>query len=657
MATLAEQRLQELYGPDRNVRFQNVKNVLTRSHVLQDGEYNFTSRKLNKDVWRTTHSTDFSGVILDPNSQNGTSNQLVNHFHMGNQSGRSLDKDIFRRSTTMSDFLSKPTKKPPTHTMSRVINWPDMAPRLMKDRRVGPSEYTSTFITNLKKRGGPHYPKVDTSKMQLPLDPTKFWKQRSTNFSLGSDSEGLISEQQRAYGTGTVAFRQDQSERTAASDANKTMQEQDKVSHVFRGGDYNDIAGSFLTTCNDDYGPRTVSPGEAALHKAQKNDDEEDIEEERINLLQKYARENTVPVVFSDAEDGRNYQTNAHFHFGHDPESGQSIYAKDFALSAMANRMPPFVKAPPSAGKLLQNDPNQSSFGMTSSSVDFQNHKYEPYRNSDGKTALEQNLDRKATNNVVFSFDLGRNTSDRQKSLNHTDYIGPPSGFKTMSLAPRHVVMVDYLQTDDALPYPAPRKETSEAAHNFTGMFSAGNSASSRRVSGKKQARARLNDGRSTHFVVGYTPFDFKSETTMKFRGEKKNDIGVNPAGKTEKQPPCPMFHLSHSANTLDLRAADPYITNTRESLPARLSYSAPQAERSNTTSIMKKDYGPLGSRDLTEAQLKVVDKYNKVTQKEISHSHLFHTDTSGRNNFVSTAMDDFIMPESMTGQKFLSAR
>jgi len=57
------------------------------------------------------------------------------------------------------------------------------------------------------------------------------------------------------------------------------------------------------------------------------------------------------------------------------------------------------------------------------------------------------------------------------------------------------------------------------------------------------------------------------------------------------------MLHLSHSQNILDLKAADPYITNTRESLPARLGYSVPMIERSNTTSIMKKDYGPLTRR------------------------------------------------------------
>jgi hypothetical protein len=41
------------------------------------------------------------------------------------------------------------------------------------------------------------------------------------------------------------------------------------------------------------------------------------------------------------------------FQFGHDAESGHSVYAKDFLLSAMVDRAPPIVKPTPSAGKVL----------------------------------------------------------------------------------------------------------------------------------------------------------------------------------------------------------------------------------------------------------------------------------------------------------------
>ena len=51
----------------------------------------------------------------------------------------------------------------------------------------------------------------------------------------------LISEQQRVYGRGERAYETDEKEKGAAGKANKDMKNMDKVSHVFRLGDYNDI--------------------------------------------------------------------------------------------------------------------------------------------------------------------------------------------------------------------------------------------------------------------------------------------------------------------------------------------------------------------------------------------------------------------------------
>ena len=53
-------------------------------------------------------------------------------------------------------------------------------------------------------------------------------------------------------------------------------------------------------------------------------------------------------------------------------------------------------------------------------------------------------------------------------SVNHSDYKGPPKEYCPPKMADRHDVYVDYLQTDDALPYPAPSKDTSEAAVRLT---------------------------------------------------------------------------------------------------------------------------------------------------------------------------------------------
>lgn len=62
-------------------------------------------------------------------------------------------------------------------------------------------------------------------------------------------------------------------------------------------------------------------------------------------------------------------------------------------------------------------------------------------------------------------------------------------------------------------------------------MMMRGHSAGKRRLSRHKESKDRLEDGRSTHFVVGYTPYDFASETKMKFRGDPKSDKEIPAAG------------------------------------------------------------------------------------------------------------------------------
>ena len=41
--------------------------------------------------------------------------------------------------------------------------------------------------------------------------------------------------------------------------------------------------------------------------------------------------------------------------------------------------------------------------------------------------------------------------------------------------------------------------------------------------------------------------------------------------------------------------------------------------------------YFLLSISSLTDAQMKIVDKYEKLVEKDIADSHFFHTDTSGR--------------------------
>ena len=494
--------------------------------------------------------------------------------------------------------------------------------------------------------------------MKLPLASHFVHPQRGTSIAFGSDKPGVFSEFQRAYGVGDESTSK--IELPPSDDSvSKDMKCLERESHVFRAGDYDNIVGKMKSTVNDDYGPRTLPPGEEAMRKTKLSDIEEDPEKaESSNQLAEYARQVTVPKVFSDADEGRHYQTTAHFQFGSDPDTSHSIYNKDYITRTVTTRGPPTKMITANAGSLFQNDPAYSIEPATTNKTDFSYTPAVPYKNSRGQTLMEMNLEKRDTDNVVMSYDPNRHTFDRQISLAHADYKGPPRGFKPMEPMKKPTVVFDYLTPNDALPYPGLLGRASEAKTNFSGSMMTGQHAVGRRKQQENVCRQRLDDGKDTHFTIGYQPFDFATESKLQFAGDQKNDGHIPPAGKMEKiSEGRPFLHFFVSQNTENLQANDPFIVNQQESLRARANHCHLPAEHSMRTSVMKSDFTPLEARTVSNIELRTMMDCDKKFGKPISSSHLFHTDNSGRNNFQSTAMSDFTKPENMTGQKFLAAR
>ncbi|KAK3093873.1 hypothetical protein FSP39_021309 [Pinctada imbricata] len=658
-----EERRRRLYGPSRNLLVEDIRHRLSKSSVLKDGEYNYTVKKLKDDVFDTSYQRNFLGRVLDPSSLQEQKGHLGHHFELGNDSGAQIPTVTYQQSTTKDDFPAQEYSK-------------DMAPRFMISRKLADSEYKSNYVPEMVQSTASHpvYPRVNTSIMKLPLDPERFWRQRNTNIVFGSDRPQIFSEHQRVYGIGREGapdvFTRDSQDSTKA--VRKSMKDMEKVSHVFRQGDYDGIVGKFQTTVNDEFGPRTLPPGEHAaralkaqdMKKEKPDSDDSGVEssgsteslpedKSRTNQLASYARQTTVPKVFKDAEDGKTYQTSAHFQFGSDPNTIHTVYGKDYIPGPTKAYGPPQKSLVPDAGKLLQNDPAYSGVAPTSAQVDFTYTPALPPTNEEGKTQLEVNIERRRTNNIIMSMDETRHAEDRMASLAHSDYIGPPRGYRPMQPVGRPRVEFDYLTPNDALPYPGLENRTSEAKNNYIGTFMSGGHAMDRRKNKDSMCKQRLNDGRSTHFIVGYNPMDFTSETQMKYQGDPKTDGGIPAAGKTENVSKSKYKHVSMSENTQDLKAADPYAVSKHESLMARAAHRQPDKEHAFTTSVMKSDFNPLYRRAFTNAQLRMMDDTDKKMMKTIASSHLFHTDNSGRNNFVTTQMDDFIKPETMTGEHF----
>lgn len=641
---MAADNKKELYGPGRATRLKGLELgiKLRASHVLRDGEYNIARQKQGPEAWKTSFSADFQGQMLDRSYTLPQFSHVKHNFQLGNDSGQTVPLCVYNQSTTKEDFNKKNAPRTKVRLEDRTVHWPDMAPQYFGDVKIGESEYFQSFVSQARSGSAPAppaFPKVDTSKMKLPLDPVRFHHQRGSSYRFGSDEKSNLSEQQRAFGR--VNSTEDVTHKLPyglKSEMGTIMKDANNKSNVFRIGDYNNFVGDMQTTTINDYGPRTRDPGQLLASQILQRNISSGQTTDVANELTAYARSVTVPDVFRDALNSRTDQESAHFKFGSDPNQQASLYRKDFSISPLASRAVPRLRSTPDAGKIFQNNLQFSGKPVTTKSTDFM--KPPPIMKSG---QLELNIAKRQGNNIVLSCDMGRHAADRQISLSHEDYVGPPSGYKPLGLGGERAVPYPFLQSDPALPYPGLARQ-SEAANSFDGTFSSGQFALERVRSHNEMCRERTQETKRTHFTPGYQTPDYASHHSLTFTGKMKNDASLAPAGKTEGKTDCEFQHLRHSTNTRDKD-----VTAASEGLLA-------SSEEEFAISVMKSDYKP-GKR-LTADQQNSVEKFEKLLSKPFSKAHLFHTDNSGRNNYVSTTMDDFIKPETMTGgRKRLAAK
>lgn len=59
MLETPDERRRRLYGPSRNLRVQEIRERLSKSCVLKDGEYNLTANKLSDGIFDSSYSRDY----------------------------------------------------------------------------------------------------------------------------------------------------------------------------------------------------------------------------------------------------------------------------------------------------------------------------------------------------------------------------------------------------------------------------------------------------------------------------------------------------------------------------------------------------------------------------------------------------------------------
>lgn len=652
----------QLYGPHRNTGANKLQRALRKTYIFQDGEYNYTSKRLSKDVWQTSSGRDFSfGIIEGLNTLPTVENQLESHFEI-HQSDPDFPVSTIQAQTTCGDYDKKISVRPYVFTEDKTVNWTDMSPRFTSRHHLGGTEYDFAYIMShnyIPRR--PRFPKINTCRMKLPPDASRFWVQRGTNFDLGSEKICSKSEQHSSFGE-THKQRSDWLYRNDEDHLlNVSMRDQERSSYVMRDGDYNSILGDFDSTSYNEYGPRTLPhwilprvptfnaeskrikrryrrrrkkdaliPEEDSEEECENEDRSEDFSgREKTNELVKYARECTCPDIMSAGKNVEYDQKETHFQFGEDCNRPESMYDKDYVVAM--HRTPQFYVTP-SAGNLLQFDEDYSQLPVTSHCSDFSNIVTSSVPD---KTSAQKNMDQQFCDNVRSSCNQGNSsTVDYQLSLSHEDYI-PLSRSRTTNFKLHHnSTPASFLDTDGVLPHPVAKVNISEAASKFSGTFNDGNINADDLRARKCQCRSRVND-RMAHFVMGSVPEVTQSETRTQFDGKPCDENETLSAGKTEIIPPFTFTHLNVSENTEDLDGKGQKFPNT----------------------IMKCDYVPLEERGFSNSQEVINDKFDVLMMQPIAKSHLFHHDINNEKHLISTTMNDFTEPALMTGRKLLAAR
>ncbi|XP_013381840.1 uncharacterized protein LOC106152695 [Lingula anatina] len=679
---LVETRRVQYYGTNRNIdqEAKQLVKILKKDHVLQKGEYNLEEANVDKgNLWKSTTLRDYSGQrpAKVGKQYEGTNLQNLTHFKLGNESGTTLPSYTYRESTVREDYSEKPVEKPHVHVEDRTVNWPDMAPQFMTDRSVGNSEYTNMYKNDqFVTPRAPTFPRLDTSKMQLPINMEKTKPLRGVHVDLGCDQPNLESETEYAYGISQGKKRPGSSggltaKLEEAKQVTKMMKDMERSSHVFRGGDYNGIQQSMASTFSVDYDktdkiPITVRFPMAAIMRSSReeqdkalkdsNEEEEDEEKKKLPKIIKEAMESHNGT--GDAAEGTRYHTKAHFKFGTDDGKFDSVYTKDFMPGTKNKLNKPAHIGAPADSDVYHRDPsdwfrttNKDDF---SGSVPFLATKSMEERSRQ----IRLNKSKRHGHNLSFSYDPSWSTAHRQQSLFSDDYRGPPSFFQALEPRKGYVNPWNHLITDAALPYQPDQNKKTEKQDNFKTLFMGPEESVERRRWKDDQCKKRVEDGHIAHFTLGSEFQKPKTVTEIEYSGRPKLDFGVAPAGKAEKIAPFRFEHVKISANQEDF-LPDPFRTSKFEGVVAKQNYvtrSLP-ALPVHHASIMKNDYVPLRFREFTDPQKVMLKQDEKLSQKPIEKTHFFHLDNTKRTNFETTASADYIKPELQSGKVYLSAR
>ncbi|XP_070577199.1 uncharacterized protein [Ptychodera flava] len=250
---------------------------------------------------------------------------------------------------------------------------------------------------------------------------------------------------------------------------------------------------------------------------------------------------------------GKKFHTSAHFKFGTDTEGPASIYNKDFLGEVPLEK--PFQHPAPISSKVMHEVPGVG-VGNTVNRTEFVNYQLTiPERMKELRRAHESQVkrtfDKLSSDHVVLTCDPDRHTSDRQQSMSHGDYNGPPTDFRPMPASTALPAKYRYLDSEGALAFPPTAPKISEAKEAYTNHLHDTVGVAMTRVGNKDTCQARLSDQKHTHFLLGSDKEREISEAHDQFDG-RPVETGGKPAAGIKNASDTDYQHIRVSENTQD---------------------------------------------------------------------------------------------------------
>lgn len=699
----------ELYGPSRISARTEVKDILLRDHVLQEGEWHSE----HKNPWKTSFSISFEKPDVHKSVKHERKVDVrtnVTSFVLGAEEGPVL-------ATTAKDFDNKLQGVPVKAAPSQSTSIADFAPKYMTDKTFGKSGsvYDSMFAKKGQAQGSRAKNRAECQKHTDDLN--------TTHFQFGTDLNGYGTETRHSFKNKSENSPEGGSTNTASKTALETYK-----SSVFRQGDWNVAEPRSVrhsVTCNDFHiKPFSSKTDELEETKQQGEENQAESEEYAVNPR--------------DDPNHPHYQRSTHFVLGANADDRRSLYYKDFMLGKRECLIKPLPAPPPISSKVLPNLEDCLP-PCSTNKTDFVNHKTHIREIGQGRAAdTKFNRDRHNTPAVVLACNATHHLGDRQASMTRADYLPPPKGVPYLSPQKEPKSRYRYLDSDGALlrtpVWPLP----SETKEEFIPIEELVMGDSSSKLKEKKSdCKERIHDNRSTHFQFGSDEQPKHTEQHDQFLSSLHLDPSLPAAGRSEG-PEQKYSHVypsesaeqgRHSVSNLPARdrvsmiqnqiqqlsqqrffnPRDPMNINLRKaflefdtSLSGTISKDNLRTVLKNlgfvidqdtfdklfeicdtnhtgyidyqefakhltkdlpisrgtkpvASSVMKADFCPPEHRRFTSAQLRTIEMAKRIAPLSVN-AHYFHKHHSGAPR-LSTTGQDFIRPDRMPATPRLSAR